>query len=108
MRTLYFYRFRYFDAMREQTAPTRTRMERGRVADDVGSIVLIEPSTTPSRTARSVPPENPAAITRSPRPFAKTGKSFVSYCPGGSRRATASLGRRPENPRVVIRHLLST
>src|SRR5258708_7237543 len=48
-----------------------------------------------------------ARSTRGVGPFASTGKSSVWYCPGGNRRAISALGRRPENPRVVIDQLLS-
>src|SRR5450755_31669 len=43
-----------------------------------------------------------ARSTRGVGPLARTGKSSVRYWPGGSRRATSSLGRCPENPRVAI------
>src|SRR5687767_8447222 len=35
-------------------------------------------------------------------PAERTGKSFVSYWPGGRRRGSESGGRRPRNPREII------
>src|SRR5512140_177 len=34
-------------------------------------------------------------------PAERTGKSRVSYCPGGSRAATPASGRRPRKPREI-------